>query len=70
MLTEMINLLPTSQEVLIYDIDTQTILYQGSSYTFAGMYGLYDNYTIRTMYAISNLDLIFIDVTRKGGEVN
>lgn len=66
MLVEYMRLIPASQYINIYDIDTNSILYDGYASSFIESDCLYDNCTVHSIYTICNLDSIFIDVTRKG----
>lgn len=65
MLVEYVRLIPPSQYINIYDIDTHSILYYGYASAFIESDYLYDNCTVNSIYATHTLDLIFIDVTRK-----
>lgn len=67
MLVEYIRLIPLFQYINIYDIDTNSILYHGYAGGFIESDDLYDNCTVQSIYTPRNLDLILIDVTRKGG---
>lgn len=67
MLVEYIRLIPPSQYINIYDIDTHTLLYYGYASAFIESDYLYDNCTVCSIYTVRTLDLIFIDVTGKGG---
>lgn len=67
MLLEYIRLIPPSQYINIYDIDTNSILYHGYASAFIESDYLYDNCAVCSIYTTRALDLILIDVTRKGG---
>ena len=67
MLVEYIRLIPSSQYINIYDIDTNSILYHGYTSAFIESDDLYDNCTVNSIYTTHNMDLILIDVARNGG---
>lgn len=67
MLVEYIRLIPPSQYINIYDIDTNSVLYHGYAGAITESDDLYDNCTVHSIYTPRKLDLILIDVTRKGG---
>lgn len=63
MLYEIMKLLPTSQKILLYDIDSDDIVHNGLPSDFH-QESVYEPVMI---YAVAKIDCIYIELRRKAG---